>query len=545
MVSELEKQRLVNIARNKELLRKLSLDSISNKIKKEAEEEAEAEIKKKATRKKRSREATPTAPLRKSRRLQGIKIEETEDYGKAFAKTEKERIENEKFEELKAMKLPGNVSLLDVLKENSKSSDINLKFEDDDGKDEDDSVALLKNFMHLANNFSVGDFYETISKKPTNDKSVDKLRKDFSKLKIYQKFKPNDIQLTADRLTMIQFYPSIKEKIIVGGDTLGNLGIWNPGSDTDKNPAISLFSLHGKTICKIVFEPKSPNHIFTASYDNSIRCTDLKTLKSTEVMGLLDDNGNDIGISDIQISTNTTSNYNNLIFFTTLNGQFGSFDIRTRPASNDIQLYRLSDKKIGGFSINPRANYQISTASLDRTLKIWDLRKIHSKSTWSEKFEEEECLHSYGSFTSRLSVSISDWNSSGDIVCNGYSDTINILNLGDTSSWKSTHLYKPKKKSKEIIPNTLKPNHVLKHNCRTGKWVSILKARWQINPRDGYEKFVIGNMKKALDIYTASGIQVAHLQDPNVTAVPAVATFHPTENWVVGGTARGKCVLFQ
>ncbi|GMM34673.1 Cmr1 protein [Saccharomycopsis crataegensis] len=534
MVSKLEKQRLENIQRNKELLRSLSLDKISYEIKKDVEEK-KAETK--AKRQKRKTDTAPKEPIRKSRRLQGIKIEDTEDYQTAMRAKELQQIEEEKLEKLRTMKLPGNVSLIDILKEQNKDNEIK-------GEDNDDEK-LLSEFSRLSDNFSVGDFYEVISKKPTDDKSINKLRKEFKSIDLYEKFLPNQISLTEDRLAIINFHPSNTEKIIVGGDILGNLGIWNPNSDTDENPAITSFNLHGKHISKIAFSTKKLNNLYTASYDNSIRCTDLKTLKSTEVLGLLDDNGNDIGISDIQLSTPNTSSYENLLFFTTLTGQFGSFDIRSKPRTTSISLYRLSDKKIGGFSINPNANYQLSTGSLDRTLKIWDLRKVNANSNWSEKFPSDACIHAYGGFSSRLSVSSTDWNSSGDIVCNGYADAINIFKLGDTTQWNSDFLYKPKKKSKEIIPMTLKPDHVMKHNCRTGKWVSILKARWQMNPKDGYEKFVIGNMQKFFDVYTANGIQVAHLGGKSITAVPAVANFHPTENWLVGGTASGKCVLFS
>lgn len=53
--------------------------------------------------------------------------------------------------------------------------------------------------------------------------------------------------------------------------------------------------------------------------------------------------------------------------------------------------------------------------------------------------------------------------------------------------------------------------------------------------------FAIANMKRAIDIYTSSGVQLAHL--PTAT-VPAVISWHPTQNWVVGGNSSGKAFLF-
>lgn len=75
-------------------------------------------------------------------------------------------------------------------------------------------------------------------------------------------------------------------------------------------------------------------------------------------------------------------------------------------------------------------------------------------------------------------------------------------------------------------------------------WVTILRAQWQQSPPGGQQKFVIANMNRFLDIYTENGEQLAQLSDDSITAVPAVAQFHPTQDWVAGGTGSGKLALF-
>ncbi|KAM9921708.1 hypothetical protein OXX80_012087 [Metschnikowia pulcherrima] len=70
-------------------------------------------------------------------------------------------------------------------------------------------------------------------------------------------------------------------------------------------------------------------------------------------------------------------------------------------------LVRLHDKKIGGFCVNPLSEYHIATASLDRSIKIWDLRGgKHSNTS-----DGLSSLHTCGEYNSRLSVSSVDWNS--------------------------------------------------------------------------------------------------------------------------------------
>ena len=64
------------------------------------------------------------------------------------------------------------------------------------------------------------------------------------------------------------------------------------------------------------------------------------------------------------------------------------FQYSSTSSFSNKDLLRLHDKKIGGFAVNPNTNYQITTASLDRTLRIWDLRNVN-KSIYSE-FENQK-----------------------------------------------------------------------------------------------------------------------------------------------------------
>jgi len=44
-------------------------------------------------------------------------------------------------------------------------------------------------------------------------------------------------------------------------------------------------------------------------------------------------------------------------------------------------------------------------------------------------------------------------------------------------------------------------------------------------------------------VYAAQGELINHFAEPE-TAVPAVVQFHPSKDWIVGGTAGGKIVAF-
>lgn len=70
-----------------------------------------------------------------------------------------------------------------------------------------------------------------------------------------------------------------------------------------------------------------------------------------------------------------------------------------------------------------------------------------------------------------------------------------------------------------------------------------LRPQWQQFPPDGVQRFCIGNMNRFVDIYTSKGQQLAQLGGEGITAVPAVAKFHPSLDWVAAGTASGKLCL--
>ena len=75
--------------------------------------------------------------------------------------------------------------------------------------------------------------------------------------------------------------------------------------------------------------------------------------------------------------------------------------------------------------------------------------------------------------------------------------------------------------------------------------INSLRAQWQRHPPDSIHRFVIGNMNRFVDVYSASGEQLAQLGGDSITAVPAVAQFHPTEQWIAAGTASGKLCLWM
>ncbi|CAH2446648.1 DNA damage-binding protein [Komagataella phaffii CBS 7435] len=528
-ISELERKRQANIARNQLLLNDLGIEKVKGDFYNELAPNKGTNLLKKVKKEKRNQDKISDIPVRRSRRIAGVKLQDSQnDFNLSIENAKKRDWGDSDFSD--NLRLEGDLKLNDVF------------------GNEPDTVERLSKSFHGKDYLRTA--LEREAGKNFGNEGIASLRDELGSLNLFKGFDPSKIRLTSQRMTSIQFHPYVDRKIVIGGDKTGQIGIW-PTDDKkvislgeeyyeDYEPAITYLKLHGKNISRLQVNPEEPKKIYSASYDGSVRCLNLGKLLSENIMSFNSVNGTAEGITDINFVSP------NVYYFTTLSGLFGQHDLRTPESTKDFKVLRCHDKKIGSFAINPSLSSQFTTASLDRSLRVWDLRKIStvSLSQDQEHYPSPLCL---GSFTSKLSVSGTDWNRSGDIVCNGYANEISIFNNKNFLSLPRSNYSSQRNKTpaNDGAAENLIPDHILKHNCQTGRWVSILKAKWQTNPSDSIEKFIIANMNRSFDIYCSNGIQVGNIRHALMNTVPAVSCFHPTQNWLVGGSASGKCYLFD
>ncbi|AAS51420.1 ACR194Cp [Eremothecium gossypii ATCC 10895] len=503
--SEFNKRRLENIKRNNELLKKLNLAGIPARIRSEAgiEDHRKASggaVKKKQGKAPVKREAKPAPiPTRRSRRLRG-EAADVEGEAGAGSDTAQNVKQEEEWKELKEARVVGDIKLSDLIKS------------EDDGE-------LLEKFRRYADkSFSGGDFFEELQRHQKPNPEVQRLREEM-RLQQYDVFDPKELAIVHERVTALCFHPSQEKKLIVGGDTAGTVGLWNVADENpdpehpDSVPDITRFKLFSRNVSKIEVFPTDSSKILAASYDGALRSIDMQSLKSDELLHFQNEHGDTLGISDCQFSYDSP----NVVMLTTLGGEFAQRDLRTKP--DTMNIMRLSDKKIGCMAIDPSRPYSVATASLDRTLRIWDLRKTVAKPDWSQ-YEDYASHEVVSTYNSRLSVSaVSYAPIDHTLVCNGYDNTVRLFN------------------ARADLPSELQPDFTIQHNCKSGRWVSVLKARFKLN----MDVFAIANMKRAIDIYTSRGEQLSHLE---TSTVPAVVSWHPMQNWIVGGNNSGKVFLF-
>ncbi|KAG9251805.1 WD repeat-containing protein [Emericellopsis atlantica] len=510
-MSVFERRRLENIKANREVLTDIS------KTAKKVMPERPAP-KPSAPRTKRTSDVTPTrrntpraTRTRTSSRLAGLDAEDETLKRKMEIETEHQAMQAK----AKKMRHNGELNLGDIAVEGRKFGN---------------GVAGIKDLFRGAEpgvrTFTEDDVTET------TDKSLKELRGQMSALELYEHWLPNEIKICPQRIYSLGFHPTEDKPVVFAGDKEGNMGIFDgsqerPAEDDEDedtkepDPVISAFKTHQRTITGFVFPPNDSNAVYTSSYDSSIRKMDLEKGTSVQIWAP-EDHDEDLPLSALDMPSNEP----NILYFSTLSGTCGRYDIRD-PKSTDI--WRLSDHKIGGFSLHPLQPHLLATASLDRTLKIWDCRKITGKG---------DLRHPalMGEHESRLSVSHAAWSAGGHLATSSYDDTIKIHSFPECSTWKTGH---------DITPKSMAPAHTIRHNNQTGRWVTILKPQWQKAPRDGIQKFVIGNMNRFVDVFASDGSQLAQLDGEGITAVPAVAHFHPSQRWVAGGNGSGKLCLWR
>ncbi|KAF8983140.1 hypothetical protein BGZ46_010805 [Entomortierella lignicola] len=307
-----------------------------------------------------------------------------------------------------------------------------------------------------------------------------------------------------------------KDKILVcGGDIDGNLGFWDLDEkladdyepEYDEEPNVYSYQAHTRTLSSMQYSPTDPTKLFTTSYDGSVRYLDLVKQKFMESYVVEPDASEHIG--SISMDSN-----GQLLWFADNDGAVTLKDIRT---PKDEMVYRkvLHEKKVGCVNVNPKYGHLIITSSLDRTMKIWDVRTFG-------QHKEEEPIPELGEFPHRLSVT------SKSIASTSYDDYVRIFNN-----------FEPGLPEIKEIPEPVR----IHHNNQSGRWVTMLRAVWAHQ----FNWFSIGNMNKSVDIYSrGTGDLMANLKDSRIlTTVPAVNAWHPSRVVIASGMANGKMVIWR
>lgn len=312
------------------------------------------------------------------------------------------------------------------------------------------------------------------------------------------------IKCVPDRVFSITVHPATERVFAFVGDKWGRLGIWET-DEADEDAATTVFKPHARPIPAIVHCPGEPNRIMTCSYDGSVRTMDVTAEAFPETFA-----SDDHLFHYLDVAPDGS-----MAYLATREGTVMSFDSREATTRRKPDEFEVHDRKVGSVQVNPAAPHLLVTCSLDRTVRLWDVRK--TKKTGATPVQ---------SYTQGMGISSAFFSSDGQrFVTTGHDNTVRVYGSLD-SGWSD------------------KQQVVIKHNNHTGRWLSNFRAIW--HPHDS-STVLIGNMARAMDVLDAdTGAQVAQLSDADtLTAVPTLNAIHPSLNRIVSSTASGRLYVWR
>jgi len=336
-------------------------------------------------------------------------------------------------------------------------------------------------------------------------------------------------KVVPERIYSTAFHPH--SLIACAGDKSGHIGFWNIESDSanSENADVHLFRPHSRPVVNIEWT-KDGSKLYTTSMDGTVRQFDVSKSIFTEAFATYDDDEEFKGLPGYGIDEgyNFWVQYScvdhrneNCLFLSTSKGSIIHLDLRSK---NQVTFdHYFSESKINTVSLH-KNGFHLASCGLDRTVKLWDTRKIESK----EKNKE------LSSIQYNKSINSAFFSPNGQhLLTTSMDDKIDIFT--------NIHM-------KTSTSTVNKPSTRIHHCNQTGRWLSTFMAQW--HPTSKEDLFVVGSMKqpRRMEIYDANSSDnkpIGDIEGDALTAVASRCSFHPNEHEliVVGGNSSGRVTV--
>lgn len=343
-------------------------------------------------------------------------------------------------------------------------------------------------------------------------------------------------KVTPERIYSVACHPNPNYIIACAGDKRGHVGIWNVdqyGSaggekqDDESSDGVHLFKPFNGAVSSMTWN-QGGTSLLAASYDGSVRSFDVEKQVFKEIFATYSD---DEMYKD-KLGFNCDGGYKSWVQCLELDHRFGSgecfflstsegsvmhVDLRSKGSMTFDKT--LSERKINSMSLHRDGNI-MATAGLSTVVQLWDVRKMGDKKPKPLAWQN-----------AGKSINSAFFSPSGKrLLTTTMMDHIDIL--------EDAHL------SSGLIKA---PKTRIKHDNRTGRWLSTFMARWHPATFSGEEIFVSGSMKKprTIEVFGGDGSLRRELTGDALTAVASRCCFHPSaENLiVVGGNSSGRLTI--
>lgn len=185
-------------------------------------------------------------------------------------------------------------------------------------------------------------------------------------------------------------------------------------------------------------------------------------------------------------------------------------------------MIRLLKYNSHNHSLHPNG-YTLATAGLDCEVNLWDIRKFKS-------IKSGKNIKPVVTQRSTKSINSAFFSPSGkNLLTTTMSDTLDIIS--------NSHL------ESGIIS---KPTHRIRHDNRTGRWLTTFQAEW--HPSANEDLFVVGSMSRPrrLEVFDGNcGKLLRGIDGESLTAVVSRCCFHPSTDRLIGlgGNSSGRLTV--
>ncbi|XP_060619456.2 DNA damage-binding protein 2 isoform X1 [Anolis sagrei] len=306
------------------------------------------------------------------------------------------------------------------------------------------------------------------------------------------------------RITCLEWHPTHPSTVVVGSKG-GDIILWDyevlnkTCFIEGKGPGDSLGSMK--------FSPFELEKLYVASGDGTLRLHNLEgqTAHVISRTPACDHEFHDVCFWYCSVDVSATCR-------TLVTGDNVGNVILLSTDGEKIWDLKLHKKKVTHVEFNSRCDWLLATASVDQTVKIWDLRNIKDKSSCLHVLPHDKAVNSaYFSPTDGAKLLTTDQHSE--------------IRVYSSSDWS-------------------KPQHLISHPHRQFQHLTPIKATW--HPR--YDLIVAGRYPdplfpgytadelRTIDIFDGnSGEMVCQLHDSNALGIISLNKFNPMGDTLVSG----------
>ena len=454
-LSPYEQARLDNIARNAKVLKQMGLSDIHRDIKSEqsaAEARSQAANKQRAVQRRKAKmeqaKRRRKVPPRRSKRLKGLDAEGGVLPEKVPARSYADHV-------VEREEITGNIDV------------------DADGME----------FLKLLEKEDGG----------KGQRSVLKHAETMGKLTV-----ASSIKLTPQRIYSCSLSPSSSSVVIAAGDKVGWLGLWMPPRDGGGDGVMDRTRIASTVVSHTLWS--NTQQLYASCYDGRIVRLDAQKSVFTEVVS-------NPGTGFFSLDADASSH---CIYASDEDGYVTGFDVRAGMKS--VLKFEAHAKKTNTVSLNPVSPHIVATASLDRSVALWDLRKVSGGN--GRKAKPTKYM------PQGLSVNCALFNPAGDQVC--VLEMNNRIKIYDTLGEKRADVY---------------------HNNRTGRWLTKFKPAWA-SPTS----FFTGSMEqpRCVELWSSQGDELKMIMRLRDESVQSVQSLMATNGEVLAtANASGKIYFWK